>query len=83
MNYEELKEALKYANEHREEILGEISAMLSVVVSKNNNGVIVTASGDDKYIVGALCMSAEKHERLASVIIEAAEMIKAERTKLN
>lgn len=83
MNYEELKEALKYANEHREEVLGEISAILSVVVSKNNNGVIVMANGDDKYIVGALYASAKKHERLASIIIEAAEMIKAEMTKLN
>lgn len=83
MNYEELKEALKYANEHREEVLGEISAILSVVVSKDNNGVIVMANGDDAHIAGALCASAKKHERLASIIIEAAEMIKAKRAKSN
>lgn len=83
MNYEELKEALKYANEHREEVLGEISAILSVVVSKDNNGVIVMANGDDAHIVGALYMSTKKHERLATIIIKAAEMIKAERAKSN
>lgn len=83
MNYEELKKALKYANEHREEVLGETSAILSVVVSKDNNGVIVMANGDDKYIIGALYMSAKKYKRLASIIIEAAEMIKAERAKSN
>lgn len=83
MNYEELKEALKYANEHREEVLGETSAILSVVVSKDNDGVIVVANGDDKYIIKALYASAKKHKRFASIIIEAAEMIKAEMTKLN
>lgn len=83
MNYEELKEALKYANEHREEVLGEISAILSVVVSKDNDAVIVMANGDDAHIAGALCVSAKKHERLASIIIEAAEMIKAKRAKSN
>lgn len=83
MNYEELKEALEYANEHREEVLGEISAILSIVVSKDNNGVIVMANGDDKYVVGALYMSAKKYKRLASIIIKAAEMIKAEMAKLN
>ena len=83
MNYEELKEALEYANDHREEVLGEISAILSIVVSKDNNGVIVMANGDDKYVVGALYMSAKKYKRLASIIIKAAEMIKAEMAKLN
>lgn len=83
MNYEELKEALKYANEHREEVLGEISAILSVVVSKDNNGVIVMANGDDAHIVGALYMSVKKYKRLASIIIKVAEMIKAERAKSN
>ena len=83
MNYEELKEALKYANEHREEVLGEVSAILSVVVSKDNDGVIVMANGHDRYVVGALYMSAKKHKRFASIIIKAAEMIKAEMTKLN
>lgn len=83
MNYKELKEALKYASEHREEIFGEISAILSVVVSKNDNAVTVVANGDDKYIVKALYASAKKHERLASIIIEAAEMIKAGSTKSN
>ena len=83
MNYKELKEVLKYANEHREEVLGEISAILSVVVSKDNNGVIVMANGDDAHIVRALYMSAKKHKRFASIIIKAAEMIKAEMTKLS
>lgn len=83
MNYEELKEALAYTTDHREEVLGEISAILSVVVSKDNNGVIVMANGDDKYVVGALYMSAKKYKRLASIIIKAAEMIKAEMAKLN
>lgn len=83
MNYEELTEALEYANEHREEVLGEISAILSVVVSKDNNGVIVMANGGDAHIVGALYMSAKKHKLLASIIIKAAEMIKAEMAKLN
>ena len=83
MNYEELKEALKYANEHREEVLGESSAILSVVVSKDNDGVIVMANGDDAHIVGALYMSAKKYKRLASIIIKAVEMIKAERAKSN
>ena len=83
MNYDELKKTLKYANEHREEVLGEISAILSIVVSKDNDGVIVVANGDDKYIVKALYASAKKHKRFASIIIEAAEMIKAEMTKLN
>lgn len=82
MNYEELKEVLKYANEHREEVLGEISAILSVVASKDN-GVIVMANGYDAHIVGALYVSAKKHKRLASIIIETAEMIKAEMAKLN
>ena len=83
MNYEELKEALAYTADHREEVLGEISAIFSVVVSKDNNGVIVMANGDDKYVVGALYMSAKKYKRLASIIIKAAEMIKAEMAKLN
>ncbi len=83
MNYKELKKTLKYANEHREEVLGETSAMLSVVVSKDNDAVIVMANGDDAHIVKALWASAKKHERLASIIIAAAETIKAERAKLN
>ena len=83
MNYDELKKTLKYANEHRKEVLGETSAILSVVVSKDNDGVIVMANGDDKYVVGALYMSAKKHERLASIIIKAAEILKAERAKSN
>lgn len=83
MNYKELKEALRYANEHREEVLGKTSAILSVVVSKDNDAVIVMANGDDSHIAGALCASAKKHERLASIIIEAAEMIKAKRAKSN
>lgn len=83
MNYEELKEALGYTAEHREEVLGENSAILSVVVSKDKNGVIVLVNGNDKLIAGALCLVATKQERLASIIIEAAEMIKAEMAKLN
>lgn len=83
MNYEELKKTLKYANKHREEVLGEISAILSVVVSKDNDGVIVMANGDDAHIVGALYMSAKKHKRLASIIIKTAEIIKAEMAKSN
>lgn len=83
MIYEELKKALKYANEHREEVLGETSAIFSVVVSKDNNDVIVMANGDDAHIVGALYMSVKKYKRLASIIIKVAEMIKAERAKSN
>lgn len=83
MNYEELKEVLKYANEHREEVLGEISVILSVVVSKDNDDVIVMANGYDAHIVGALYMSAKKYKRLASIIIETAEKLKAEMTKSN
>lgn len=62
---------------------GETSAILAVVVSKNDNAVIVVANGDDKYIVKALYTSAKKHERLATTIIAAAEMIKSEMAKLN
>lgn len=35
MNYEKLKEALDYTAEHREEVLGENSAILSIVISQD------------------------------------------------
>lgn len=82
MNYEELKEALKYANEHREEVLGKNSAILSVVVSEDKDDVLVLANGNIRYIIGALCMAATKEDRPVPAIIKAAEMIKAERAKL-
>lgn len=83
MNYEELKEALDYTTEHREEVLGESSAILSVVVSKDKNDVMVLVNGNDRLIAGALCLVATKQERLATIIMAAAEMIMAERAKPN
>lgn len=55
----------------------------SLLLSPKIIMVLVMANGDDALIVGALYTSAKKHKRLASIIIEAAEMIMAERAKSN
>lgn len=83
MDYKELKEALAYTADHREEVLGKSSAILSVVVSKDKNDVMVLVNGNDRLIAGALCLVATKQERLATIIMAAAEMIMAERAKSN
>lgn len=83
MDYKELKEALDYTVDHREEVLGEGSAILSVVVSKDNDDVMVLVNGNDRLIARALCLAATKQERFATVIMAAAEVIKAERAKSN
>lgn len=81
MNYEELKEALDYADEHREDVLGENSAIFSIVISQDKNVVETNISGDFTYVLAAIAMIAKKNKQFASAIIETAEMIKAERTK--
>ena len=83
MNYEELREALDYTVKHREEVLGENSAILSIVISQDKNVVETTIDGDRMYIIAAISMMAEENELFATTIIAAAEMIKAERAKLN
>ena len=60
-----------------------VNAFQNIGINISNDGVIVMANGDDAHIVGALYMSAKKYKRLASIIIKAAEMIKAERAKSN
>ena len=83
MNYEELKEALDYAAEHRKEVLGENSAILSIVISKDKDAVVSNVNGDLMHIIAAITMLAEENKLFATTIIAAAEMIKAEMTKLN
>lgn len=83
MNYKKLKKTLVYASEHREKILGENSAILSIVVSEDKDRVLVMVNGVGEYIDKALYIMAKEHERLASAFIETAEMIKAEMAKLN
>lgn len=83
MNYEELKEALDYTAEHREEVLGENSAILSIVISQDKDAVVSNINGDRVYIIAAIAMMTEENKMFATTIIAAAEMIKAEMAKLN
>lgn len=83
MNYEELKEALDYAAEHRKEVLGENSAILSIVISQDDNAIASIINGDRMYIIAAIAMIAKESEMFATTIIAAAAMIKAEMAKLN
>lgn len=78
MNYEELKEALDYTAEHREEVLGENSAILSIVISQDKDAVVSNVNGDRTYIIAAIAMIAKENKMFATTIIAAAEMIKAE-----
>lgn len=78
MNYEELKEALDYTAEHREEVLGENSAILSIVISQDKNVVESNINGDRTHIIAAIAMVAKENKMFATTIIAAAEMIKAE-----
>lgn len=83
MNYEELKETLDYTAEHREEVLGENSAILSIVVSQDKNVIESNINGNSMFLIAAISMIAEENTPFATTIIAAAEMIKAERAKLN
>ena len=83
MNYEELKEALDYTAKHREEVLGENSAILSIVISQDDNAIASNVNGDRMYIIAAIAMIAKENKQFATTIMAAAEMIKAERAKFN
>ena len=83
MNYEELKEALDYTAKHSEEVLGENSAILSIVISKDKDAVVSNVNGDRMHIIAAITMIAKESEMFATTIIAAADMIKAEMAKLN
>lgn len=83
MNYEELKEALDYTAKHREEVLGENSAMLAIVISKENDAFQAMADGNYSYIAGAFVMAAEEDEDFGIAILTAAKMIMDNKTKLN
>nr|DAH21401.1 MAG TPA: hypothetical protein [Bacteriophage sp.] len=63
--------------------MGENSAILSIVISQDKNVVKTAIDGDHMYIIAAISMVAKENELFATTIIAAAEMIKAERAKLN
>jgi hypothetical protein len=62
MNYEKLKEALDYTAEHRKEVLGENSAILSIVISQDKDAVVSNVNGDRMYIIAAIAMIAEENK---------------------